>query len=98
MEQRIMPMPLQSVYRTGRYHRYPVCVIITRLMLGFCCLSLLQPVYAADPDADDGKLVGSSIREVTVYADRARVIRLGSVDLTGDLDRFAFAKLPGWID
>jgi len=42
--------------------------------------------------------VGSKIEAVTVYADRARVTRTGTVRLTAGLADYAFGGLPGWLD
>lgn len=57
------------------------------------------PTRAADgPDENTGKPVVSKVTDVTVYADRARVTRVGSVNLPAGNGAFAFAKLPGWID
>jgi uncharacterized protein (TIGR02231 family) len=42
--------------------------------------------------------VASEISEVTVYADRARVTRLGTCTLTEGQQAFVFKKLPGWVD
>ncbi len=47
---------------------------------------------------DVAVLVGSKIREVTVYADRARVTRVGKVQLKAGQGVYAFKELPGWID
>jgi len=49
-------------------------------------------------EADEPKALKSAITEVTVYADRARVTRTASVQLTADTARYAFHKLPAWID
>jgi uncharacterized protein (TIGR02231 family) len=40
----------------------------------------------------------SSIREVTVYSDRARVTREAKVKLSTTAADYAFEHLPGWID
>ena len=42
--------------------------------------------------------VKSAIKDVTVYADRARVKRVGSCTLAQGLSVLAFRELPGWID
>ena len=50
------------------------------------------------PDAEEGSTVTSKIVAVTVYADRASVVRTVTVDLAPGVQKFAFRKLPGWID
>ena len=67
----------------------------SRVPLLAAAFALSLPVLAAE--ADDAKGLTSQISEVTVYADRARVTRVGSVDL-GETKTVAFRKLPGWID
>lgn len=43
--------------------------------------------------------MASRISAVTVFADRAQVTRLATVELRGaEAERFAFARLPGWMD
>lgn len=55
---------------------------------------LAQPAYAGEPEA-----VASRISAVTVFADRAQVTRQANVELrSAETGRFAFARLPGWID
>ena len=55
---------------------------------------LAQTAYASEPE-----VVSSRISAVTVFADRAQVTRQASVELRGaEPGRFAFARLPGWID
>ena len=61
-------------------------------------LSLVIPLGARAAAEDDGKNLVSQIGDVTVYADRARVSRTASVDLTDATRVVAFRKLPGWID
>ncbi len=62
-------------------------------------LPFAVPAEAQAPAAaEEGLAVVSRIAEVTVYADRARVTRTGAVELGAGATRFAFAKLPGWID
>ncbi len=68
-------------------------------LLFLLSLALTITLRAADaPDAEDGKPVVSKITDVTVYADRAQVTRVGTVALTAEPTRHAFAQLPGWID
>ncbi|MCY3022007.1 MAG: mucoidy inhibitor MuiA family protein [Planctomycetota bacterium] len=59
--------------------------------------AVLYPGEAPEPD-DKAATVASAITEVTVYADRARVTRTAAADLTGQAQRVAFRKLPGWVD
>jgi uncharacterized protein (TIGR02231 family) len=62
-------------------------------------VSLLVPLsLLAAEDADDAKTLNSKITEVNVYADRARVTRVASVNLGGAMTKVAFRKLPGWLD
>lgn len=49
-------------------------------------------------EADEGSAVTSKITAVTVYADRASVVRTATVELAPGVQKFAFRKLPGWID
>jgi len=44
------------------------------------------------------KSLASSITEVTVYSDRARVTRSSTFDIEEGVATYAFQKLPGWID
>ncbi len=65
------------------------------------CLALGAVVGSAEEpaaDAGEGKPLVSKITEVTVYADRARVVRTAVADLAPGVGKFAFRKLPGWID
>ena len=68
----------------------------------FLLLSLFAaalPARAADAgDAIDARSLPSSISQVTVYADRAQVFRAAEITPSGEVERVAFAKLPGWID
>ncbi|MFZ4396060.1 MAG: DUF4140 domain-containing protein [Kiritimatiellia bacterium] len=58
------------------------------------------PVVAAPAllDAEEGIAATSKIVAVTVYADRASVVRTATVELAPGVQKFAFRKLPGWID
>lgn len=58
---------------------------------------LIQAGFAADP-LDDGQPLASKITDVTVYADRAQIVRSALAPLSPGTTRFAFSKLPGWID
>src|SRR5439155_534997 len=65
------------------------------------CAGLLAiPPFSAhsQPATDGVTSVASKISEVTVYADRARVSRSATIALHAGTARFAFSKLPGWID
>ncbi len=53
---------------------------------------------AEPPNDDDASTLASKISDVTVYADRARITRTTRVGVRGGAARFAFRKLPGWID
>jgi uncharacterized protein (TIGR02231 family) len=69
------------------------------MAIGMLCLAWLPGRAAGNPaDEDGGKPVASKITEVAVYADRARVTRSGAVTLPAGTARFAFGKLPGWLD
>lgn len=59
-----------------------------------CTGWLTQPAQASEAEP-----ALSRISAVTVFADRAQVTRQASVELRGaEPGRFAFARLPGWID
>jgi uncharacterized protein (TIGR02231 family) len=65
------------------------------------CLALGSAAWSADEPvavAGEGKPLVSKIAEVTVYADRARVVRTAVAELAPGVAQFAFCKLPGWID
>lgn len=53
--------------------------------------------FAAEP-AEDRQPLAAKITDVTVYADRAQVVRKALAPLSPGTTRFVFAKLPGWID
>ena len=56
-------------------------------------------VRAAEPgNPPEASQVTSKITEVTVYADRARITRAATIEVGPGTLRFAFPKLPGWID
>ncbi len=95
----------------GKGHRFivfnsdPIQESSTRLALISAILVLYSTLAASSPAAagvsdspDDAVTLPSSISEVTVYADRARVTRTATVSLNAGTARFAFRKLPGWID
>lgn len=56
------------------------------------------------PDAIDAPAgapahaLNSTVREVTVYSDRARITREASTEVTTEPTVFAFTGLPGWVD
>ncbi len=62
------------------------------------------PARAAAPDEAAGVEVPTKIQAVTVFADRARVTRVGTVTVkepakgAGETSRLFFSGLPGWID
>ncbi len=59
----------------------------------------LFTLFAALPSmAEEPAALGSIIREVTVYSDRARVTRVATGELPAGRPTLAFSKLPGWID
>lgn len=49
-------------------------------------------------ERDDAATLESKVQTVTVYADRARVTRVGKAKAPAGAARLAFRKLPGWID
>lgn len=64
-----------------------------------------EPAFSdiSDPSADapqdaQHQALSSTIKEVTVYSDRALVTRLASAEVTTEPTIFAFRKLPGWVD
>ena len=68
-------------------------------LLNVLLLVCLPGILAAEaPDTDDAKPLPSRITDVTVYADRAQVTRTATANLAAEPARFAFLKLPGWID
>jgi uncharacterized protein (TIGR02231 family) len=71
-----------------------------KLLTSLCLLLTATMLLAAPPDEPgaDATPVASKITAVTVYADRARVTRTGTVNLPAGTARLAFPKLPGWID
>jgi uncharacterized protein (TIGR02231 family) len=57
------------------------------------------PVRAVESGNEtEARPIQSAITQVTVYADRAQVFRAAEIPLGGEVERVAFAKLPGWID
>ena len=70
----------------------------SRLLLLLAPLAVTARLLAAEPPSDDGQPLTSRITEVTVYADRAQVVRQAPAQLAPGTSRYAFAKLPGWID
>ena len=63
------------------------------LVVPLLSLLAILPSIAEEPAA-----VVSTIREVTVYSDRARVTRVGAVPLAAGSTALAFRGLPGWTD
>jgi len=75
------------------------CRFHSCLVLSCVLVSVASAAEAPAPDDDDkATSLASTIGEVTVYADRARVTRSAAVDLTAGTVRVAFRKLPGWVD
>ncbi len=72
----------------------PIAILIITGLV-FSLRAAEQP--GATPE-DDGQPVTSRVTDVVVYADRAQVTRAASVTLSADASRYAFAKLPGWVD
>ncbi|MSR43004.1 MAG: mucoidy inhibitor MuiA family protein [Pedosphaera sp.] len=70
----------------------------TRLLLSFASLSVALRLLAAEPPGDEGQPLAARITEITVYADRAQVVRQAPAQLAPGTSRHAFVKLPGWID
>jgi uncharacterized protein (TIGR02231 family) len=62
----------------------------------FCIVCL--GVTAAALAQSEPVAVSSTIKEVTIYSDRARVSRSAKVSLKAGTTVCAFQKLPGWID
>lgn len=67
-------------------------------LLAFTLTTAIATGAPTPTEADDAKPLASKITAVTVYADRAQVTRVASVDTPADASRFVFAMLPGWID
>src|SRR5579871_1204059 len=61
-------------------------------------MAVCAAVRAGQPEAGEGTPVDSRITEVTVFADRAQVTRVGKIALGDQVSRVSFAKLPAWID
>ncbi len=54
--------------------------------------------HAAVAASGEAEPAASEIGEVTVYADRAQVVRQATVALDAGRTLFSFSQLPGWID
>jgi hypothetical protein len=67
-------------------------------LVGLAIASLPLRAGSGAGNAGEPATVSSAISEVTVYADRARVTRTANVGLRTGTVRFAFARLPGWLD
>lgn len=52
----------------------------------------------ASSGADEPAALSSAIREVTVFADRARVLRSAPAHVAAGASTLRFAAMPGWID
>ena len=65
-------------------------------LLGFVLAAMPWPGNAAP--ADEATTTISKITDVTVYADRSRIVRVAEADLAAGTTRLAFTKLPGWLD
>ncbi len=52
------------------------------------------------PESDDPSAIplGSTVRKVTVYSDRALVTRQASAKLSAEPHVYVFEQLPGWVD
>lgn len=70
----------------------------TRLLFSLASLTIASRLLAAEPPSDEGLPLAARITEVTVYADRAQVVRQAPAQLAPGTSRHAFIKLPGWID
>ncbi len=68
----------------------------TKLLLGIVLSLISWPAIAAP--ADEATETASKITDVTVYADRSRIVRNAEIDLPAGTLRLAFTKLPGWLD
>jgi uncharacterized protein (TIGR02231 family) len=72
---------------------------MTRRSLGaLSALVALCALSPAEASQSGPKAVTSRIRQVTVYSDRARVSRHAAVAIAPRNRRYAFMKLPGWVD
>jgi uncharacterized protein (TIGR02231 family) len=67
-------------------------------MRSFLVVSLLSLLAALPSMAEEPAAAASTIREVTVYSDRARVTRVAAVPLAAGSTALAFRGLPGWTD
>ncbi|MBI4664056.1 MAG: mucoidy inhibitor MuiA family protein [Verrucomicrobia bacterium] len=71
------------------------------LIFALLISSAPHPSLGAEATAfvdDDAQPLASRITQVTVYADRAQVTRVASVNAPAEATGYLFAKLPGWID
>ena len=67
----------------------------TRILFFVSVLLIATRDYA---EAREPTIVDSRIAEVTVYSDRARVMRETSIQVPKGITVLAFEKIPGWID
>ncbi len=64
----------------------------------------LAPAFSDVPNAVDAPVganaesLDSTVKNVTVFSDRARVMRRAVAEVTTEPTVFAFRKLPGWVD
>ncbi len=56
------------------------------------------PLTAEVATADAAAAVSSTVKEVTVYSDRARLTRVATAEVGAEPRVLAFRKLPGWVD
>jgi len=56
------------------------------------------PAVSDVPEASSAHGLPSTVTEVTVYSDRARVTRRSTAEVSKEPTVFAFRKLPGWVD
>lgn len=57
-----------------------------------------KPVVASAPKGPQANVLSSTIRNVTVYSDRARVTRRATAAIGPKPTVYAFKALPGWVD
>ncbi len=69
------------------------CIAAMALTMGFVT-GFVGVAQAVDPP----KTLSTLIKEVTIYADRARVTRVGALDIAGADSQVVVTGLPGWID
>lgn len=72
--------------------------LVTMLMLTLIAAGAWAGEAGGEVPNDDATTVQSRINSVTVYADRAQVTRIAEINAPAGSSRYAFRKLPGWLD